>query len=152
VKVRVTPRVVAGTDRGGEDLFLDLEAHHDGDTPPVDEPVEVLLRTADDWEGLTEVREPAEFEELVLSGELPDEKFHSGVRVYYRSCHYDFEWEGTGEDALAAKFRDYSDNQVVVRKVEDVFRNSANWAFCHKPGESPRLRCYLEHYVNGNAE
>jgi hypothetical protein len=148
VKVYVTPRVVAGTDRGGEDLFLDFEAHHDGDTPPVDEPVEVLLCVRDDWEGLTEVRD--------LTGDEPDEAYLPGVRVYYRSCYYDFEWEGTGEDALAAEFRDYStykeDQQVRTRKVEEVFRNPTNWSFCHKPGESPRLRCYFEHYVNGNAE
>ena len=139
MKVTVTPRVVAGTDRGGEDLFLDFVAYHDGDTPPVEESVEEVQLGLEEWDGLTEV--------------LDEETCDGGPEVCYRTCHYEFEWTGTGKGALQAEFQSYNeDNQGAVRKVESVFRNPANWHYCHKPGEPPRLKCCWEHYVDGNAE
>jgi len=68
VKVTVTPRVEAGTDKGGEDLWLDFEATGDG-------PLVVELQPGDpSWD--------------------EDEDENPGV---FSCCtdHYEFEWSGS---------------------------------------------------------
>ena len=74
MKVTVTPKVVGGTNRGGEDLFLVFEATADGCDALTVEP-----RPGDpDWD---------------CDDELDPEAVWS-----VRTGHYEFEWSGTLED------------------------------------------------------
>ena len=134
MKIYVEPRAEAGTDRGGEDLYLDFTAHYDGDTPP-SEPIEVVLSTRDDWEGSTTIH--------TEDGE---------VRIRYKSPHYEFDWEGTGDDALGLIVKSYEGRKVIVTQVLDHFKKREYWQYCHKPGQSPRLVCKVECFIDGNAE
>ena len=132
MKVFVEPEVVAGLERGGEDLFLLVKAEHVGNTPPVGEELEVLLPTTDDYEGCSVSYEGKEDSDWV-QGPV---KFHTDF--------YEFEWEGTGRDVLALTSGE--------KTVEEVLRNQASWTFCHKPGEPSKLRCQVNVFVCGNAE
>lgn len=134
MKIYIEPRVEAGTDRGGENLYLDFSAHHDGDTPP-NEPIEVVLSTRDDWEGSTIA--------CTEDGE---------ARIRYKSPHYEFEWEGTGDDALGLILRSYEGRKVIETQILDYFKDPSSWQYCHKPGQSPKLVCELEYLIDGNAE
>lgn len=141
MKVRVEPEVETGTDKGGEDLHLRFTATHEGDTPPVGEDLEVELAVADDYD----------VEAKVTDGDYDaesGERFWPKAKVKYRTYHYDFEWEGTGDDVLGETL--YHDNKRVT--VEQYLRNPDTWSFCHKPGEPPRLTSTGLVFCDGNAD
>lgn len=126
MKLIVTPRVVAGTDRGGEDLFLDIVAEVEGNTPPSLEDIEVVGFNADADAHMEPVGEVLEEDGLILGS------------VEVNSGHYEFEWSGDGNDILDL--------------VRDEFKDPKSWCFCHQHGEPERLRFYVEYFVDGNAD
>ena len=80
--VHVEPRVEAGLNRGGEDLYLDFTCEVEGDQPPTT--FEARLYTDEDGlDGLNVDVEPGQ------------------ERVRYWTWRENFEWEGTPADALA---------------------------------------------------
>ena len=125
MRLIVTPRVVAGTDRGGEDLFLDVVAEVEGNTPPSLEDIEVVGFNAD-LVHIEPIGDVLEEDDLILG------------KVKVTSPHYEFEWSGDGNDILDL--------------VRDEFQNPKSWCFCHQHGEPERLRFYSELYIDGNAD
>lgn len=135
-KLRVTPVVLAGLNRGGENLFLDFKCTVEGETVPTE--FDVLLDVDDDHEGLSvELEDEEDEEDEEGETEYTDENPYRG-KVKYHTNHYEFEWEGTSADALAL--------------LGDKLKNNRLWQFCHHPGETPRLQFKYRHYVAGNAE
>ena len=132
MKIYVSPVVIAGTQRGGEDLQFCYRAEHCGENPPTDEEVEVVLYCAEDHEDLSvQILEDIE--------EIEDDEY-ADVRVRYTTNYYEFTWEGKGEDALK------------TGPILEHFKNPENWAYCHKPGQPARLRCERTELIEGNAE
>lgn len=116
--VTVKPRVVAGTDKGGEDLFLDFECtEKDGE-------FEVVFEDGAECSWEFEVDE--DDEEKVVSARCT-------------SGYYEFEWEGTPEDALA------------LALAAGVDKDS-NWEWFGSVSEEPKKRWCLEHFADGNAD
>lgn len=130
--VHVEPKVEAGLNRGGEDLHLVFTSEVEGDTPPTEFVAD--LAVGDDLEGCNLDRLDKEAEARFLNDE--DDGYDGPVRYWTR--HYEHEWVGTPESALAL--------------AEAKLRDPVNWRFCHRPGESPRLCFEYEHYVTGNAD
>lgn len=123
MKVTVTPRVVSGTDRGGENLFLVFAAEGEiSDTFTVE-----LGEGVPDWE----VGE--NYDEDEDGNPTPESEL---------SCctgHYEFEWKGTLK-------------QLAQLAVEAGCQNEANWQWCGPVSGPPVKRFRHEHYVCGNAE
>jgi len=144
----IDPSVEMGTERGGEDLNLVYTCHHDGEQPPVDEPIEPALAAADFFDGCN----------VTCSDDSEEEYVPPGVHVHYRTCHYDFEWEGDANDAMTHRvYQGKQDEHGVFVSgdycsVEEYFRNPDNWRFCHKPGQPPKLVCTTDTLIAGNAE
>lgn len=145
MRVTVKPEVEAGLERGGEDLRLVVTSVHEGDTPPVNEPVEVFLAVEDAYEGAS----------VELQGDLhpgdpgdTDEPFAKDVTVRYKSDAYEFEWVGSGADVLARETKVEGQR----RTVESLLRDPTRWRFCHEPGKPSRLQFKLRLLVDGNAE
>jgi hypothetical protein len=114
--VNVVPEVVAGLDKGGEDLYLAFTCEVGSDVPPTNFRCKLDLTKGDGY----------------------SVRAHANGEVRYHTDFYELEWCGTDETAFEL--------------VKDKLADKKNWAFCHKPGEEPRLRFYHRHYVDGNAD
>lgn len=123
MKVTVTPRVVSGTDRGGEDLFLDFAAD-EFDTGPL----QVELGDGDpSWDFADDYDE--------------DEDGNPTPESTVSCCtgHYEFEWKGTFA-------------QLVALVRETGVTSEQNWRWTG-PASSPPVKVFRhEHFVAGNAD
>ena len=122
MKVTVTPRVVGGRTRGGEDLFLDFEATGEPSDTFTVEPVPGDPTGDPSWdcEGEGDEDDPTN----IWSCDSPN---------------YEFKWSGTLADLhkLAAE-----------AGVTDL----SEWEWCGKVVNSPERRFRHTYYVDGNAD
>lgn len=129
----VKPTVEAGLNRGGEDLSLSFACEVEGETVPTEFDTQLATDAEDDLDGVNVGLLDDEEAERVAETGGP----YRG-RLKYTTHHYEVEWEGTAVDAFLLMVDHLKDNQ--------------NWRFCHRPGESPKLRFTYQHYVGGNAD
>lgn len=123
MKLTVYPKVVAGTDRGGEDLYLVFHAQATGPLNP--EYLEVTDLEIDGGRHGGVGVEVLEF----------DEASHRIMKVRWWSS-YEFEWVGTPEDL-----------KLLVGKY---LKEETLWS---RPGLRGNLCVFrYEHFVDGNAQ
>ncbi len=125
VRATVEPKVVAGTERGGEDLFLLFTAYEDNKV----EGVLLELKDGDDLDWYYEEENEEESEE--------DE--HKGKVYSCTTVQYEFTWEGTHQDLLELYKEQGGDD-------------TTTWNWYGPVSEPPKKRFYLEHFVDGNAD
>lgn len=126
IKATVEPHVVAGTDRGGEDLYLLFSAHED-DT------VEGVLLELEDGDEVWNW----EYEDEEAEEDCDDE--HEGKVYFCTTSQYKFKWEGTHKDLLKLF-------------VENGGTDTNCWSWYGPVSEPPKKRFILKFYVDGNAE
>jgi hypothetical protein len=147
VKVLVRPEVERGANRGGEDLYLVIVAEFEGETPPTaDEPLEVaFVVDEDELDGCS----------LSLPEDVDPEELYGGP-IEYRTNMYEFAFKGDAGDVLGLEAytlkEDGSHGSYGPATVGAAIRNPLEWKFCHRHGESPRLRCEIRSFVDGNAD
>lgn len=130
--LHVTAEVVAGTERGGEDLFLKLYAQVDGEELPTEFDVELSEVSGDGFSA------DADYGEDDPDLDEGDPGYGELQSVKYTSDHYEFS------------------TQVVVSEVLEKYKGKLldpkNWFYCHQFGTAPKLRFTHREYVGGNAE
>lgn len=139
MKIYICPKLVYGSIRGGEDLLLFFESHHDGEAPPINEEIEAFIATKD-----------GEVEVEILEKGSDDEKYSKDARVQYTTPQYEFMWAGTASDAMLSKEPSFVPGFTAT--VMEHFQNPANWRFCHSLGKSPQLICNHKVWIDGNAD
>lgn len=144
MNISVKPHVVAGTDRGGEDLFLVFFHECDGSEIPTTEPrLEFELydsgATITDGDREIDVIQPhVTLRPGAQEADVIQTRLGAGELSIRYSTECGFTWCGKVEDALAI--------------IAHMVRDSAYWHFCHSPGEPERLRFEHTYFVDGNAE
>jgi hypothetical protein len=130
LKVKVKPEVVAGTERGGEDLFLVFSCYS-FDTEPLELEVEEgqACSLSDDADSLDD----EDYDEE--TGEPDPEKV---TYTYCTDC-YEIDWSGTLSDLREL---------AVKHGVHD----ESKWSWYGSCSEEPKKRFHVEFYVDGNAE
>jgi hypothetical protein len=142
IEIIVYPVVVAGPDRGGEDLWLDFSAVIDLTKHP-----ELKEATADRrqfamelntiWHHKGEISVDFGCGDEVASSHF-DTTLGGCPEVEYRTPHYGFSWKGTPEDALGL--------------IRERLLDPRSWKVSYRIGDHPHVEFRHRHYVAGNAE
>jgi hypothetical protein len=140
--VTVEPKVVAGLNRGGEDLFLVLTAEVNGSEVPTE------LGDAVWGELNTGGCSVLPTDEAAV--EADEVQYLTNGEHKFRTYHHEHTWTGTPEQAL--ELTEYDHNTELRTALREVLLRPGNWFFCHRPGEEPRLRASYECYLDGNAD
>lgn len=128
VKLTVVPDCVAGTRKGGEDLFLIFTAFEDASV----EGVEVVLKDGNvGWNFVKWDEEEEGYVDFL-------EEDTSGALVRCATDDYDFDWVGT-QDGLVALFEEVGGS------------DKSKWSWWGPITEEPKKRFYRQYRVGGNA-
>lgn len=122
ITVTVNTDLVCGTDRGGEDLFLDFSA----ETPEKPD--------FESFKDLNNIKIVLGEEGLHnLSGSI--DSFEAGRQVKLTDGQYEFEWTGTKGD--------------LAKLASSLLCNKKNWS---REVDSDGCKFLVSHFVGGNAE
>jgi len=128
VKLTVVPDCVAGTRKGGEDLFLIFTAFEDASV----EGVEVVLKDGNvSWNFVKWDEEEEGYVQFL-------EEDTSGATLRCVTDTYEFDWVGTQADLVA-----------LFEKVGGS--DKSKWSWWGSIAEEPKKKFYRQYRVGGNA-